>query len=110
MKTRNAMQLKALINNKAKAANVSPQLMLQGYMLERLIERVSVSRWRDSIVIKGGVLIGSLIGIDRRTTKDLDTTVVGLALSHETARHRRTFRFYRRTPHLLGEDLVVDGR
>lgn len=44
MKTRNAMRLKALINNKAKAANVSPQLMLQGYMLERLIERVSVSR------------------------------------------------------------------
>lgn len=40
MKTRNAMQLKALINNKAKAAGVSPQLMLQSYMLERLIDRI----------------------------------------------------------------------
>lgn len=85
MKTRNAMQLKALINNKAKAANVSPQLMLQNYMLERLIERISLSRWRDSIVVKGGMLIGSLIGVDRRTTKDLDATAVGFALSHETA-------------------------
>ena len=41
MKTRNAMQLKALINNRAKAAGVSPQLMLQNYMLERLIDRIS---------------------------------------------------------------------
>lgn len=40
MNARNAMQLKALINNKAKAAHVSPQLMLQNYMLERLIDRI----------------------------------------------------------------------
>lgn len=45
MKTRNAMQLKAFISNRAKAAAVSPQLMLQCYMLERLVERVSRSRW-----------------------------------------------------------------
>lgn len=77
MRTRNAMQLKALINNRAKAAGVSPQLMLQNYMLERLIDRISRSRWRDGIVVKGGMLIGSLIGVDRRTTKDLDTTVTG---------------------------------
>ena len=58
MKTRNAMQLKALINNKAKAAGVSPQLMLQNYMLERLIDRISRSSWRDCIIVKGGMLIG----------------------------------------------------
>lgn len=85
MKTRNAMQLKALINNKAKAANVSPQLMLQNYMLERLIDRISRSPWRDCIIVKGGMLIGSLIGVDRRTTKDLDTTVRGFVLTHEKA-------------------------
>lgn len=85
MRTRNAMQLKALINNRAKAAGVSPQLMLQNYMLERLIDRISRSRWRDGIVVKGGMLIGSLVGVDRRTTKDLDTTVTGFLLSHETA-------------------------
>lgn len=85
MKTKNPMQLKAKINNRAKAANVSPQLMLQNYMLERLIDRIARSRWRDSIIVKGGMLIGSLIGVDRRTTKDLDTTVKGFALSHESA-------------------------
>jgi hypothetical protein len=85
MKTKNAMQLKALINNKAKAAGVSPQLMLQNYMLERLIDRISRSIWRDSIIVKGGMLIGSLIGVERRTTKDLDTTVTGFELTHEKA-------------------------
>ena len=45
VKTKNAMQLKAFINSRAKAAAVSPQLMLQCYMLERLVERVSRSRW-----------------------------------------------------------------
>ena len=44
-------------------------------MLERLVDRISRSEWRDQIVVKGGVLIGSLIGVERRTTKDLDTTV-----------------------------------
>ena len=82
MKTRNAMQLKALINNKAKAAGVSSQLMLQNYMLERLIDRISRSSWRDCIIVKGGMLIGSLIGVDRRTTKDLDATVRGFTLTH----------------------------
>ena len=43
MKTKNAMQLKALVNNRAKRAGVSPQLMLQCYMLERLVERISRS-------------------------------------------------------------------
>lgn len=85
MKTRNAMQLKALINNKAKAMGVSPQLMLQNYMLERLIDRISRSPWRDCIIVKGGMLIGSLIGVDRRTTKDLDTTVRGFLLTHSKA-------------------------
>lgn len=80
------MQLKALINNKAKSAGVSPQLMLQNYMLERLIDRISRSRWRDFIVVKGGMLIGSLIGVERRTTKDLDTTVRGFTLTHEKIR------------------------
>lgn len=79
------MQLKALINNRAKCAGVSPQLMLQCYMLERLMDRISRSEWRDQIVVKGGVLIGSLIGVERRTTKDLDTTVRGFTLTHEKA-------------------------
>lgn len=85
MRTNNAMQLKALIRNRAKAEEVSPQLVMQNYLLERLLERISLSSWRDCIVIKGGMLISSLIGVDKRSTKDLDTTIQGFTLTHENA-------------------------
>lgn len=90
MRTRNAMQLKALVRNRAKDAGVTPQLMMQNYLLERLLERIALSPWRDCVVIKGGMLISSLIGVDRRSTKDLDTTVRGFTLTHESA--ERAFR------------------
>lgn len=85
MKTKNAMQLKALIRNRAKEESVPPQLIMQNYLLERLLERISLSPWREHIVVKGGMLISSLIGVDKRSTKDLDTTVRGLELTHENA-------------------------
>lgn len=85
MRTKNAMQLKAAIRNRAKEDGVPPQLVMQNYLLERLLERISLSPWRDSIVIKGGMLISSLIGVDKRSTKDLDTTVRGFPLTHENA-------------------------
>lgn len=83
MKTTNAMQLKAIIKKMAEEMNVSSQLVLQNYMFERLLERISLSSYRNDIIIKGGVLIGSLIGIDKRTTLDLDTTIKGFSLTHE---------------------------
>lgn len=85
MKTVNAMQLKARIKARAKEAGVSPQLMMQDYLLERLLERISLSDYSDNVVIKGGMLISSLIGISSRVTKDLDTTVRGMELTHENA-------------------------
>ena len=85
MRTKNAMQLKAIIRNRAKEEDVPPQLVMQNYLLERLLERISLSSWRDCVVIKGGMLISSLVGVDKRSTKDLDTTVRGFSLSHESA-------------------------
>lgn len=85
MKTTNAMQLKARIKARAKEANVSPQLMMQDYMLERFPERLSLSPWRDKVVVKGGMLIASLVGVENRVTKDLDATVQGFDLTHESA-------------------------
>jgi len=85
LRTNNAMQLKAKINNRAKAVGISPAHAMQAYVLDRLVVRLSKSRYRDSVIVKGGVLIGSLIGVDKRTTMDLDTTVRGLELSHENA-------------------------
>ena len=80
------MQLKAKVNNRAKAVGISPAHAMQAYVLDCLVVRLSRSRYRDSVIVKGGVLIGSLIGVDKRTTMDLDATVRGFALSHERAR------------------------
>ena len=90
MRTKNAMQLKAIIGNRAKESGVPPQLVMQNYLLERLLERISLSLWRNKVVVKGGMLISSLVGVDRRSTKDLDATVRGFPLTHESA--ERAFR------------------
>lgn len=85
MRTKNAMQLKARVNNRARKAGIPAQMMMQNYLLERLLERLSKSSWRDCFVVKGGVLISSLVGVASRTTIDLDTTVRGFDLTHESA-------------------------
>ena len=85
MKTKNAMQLKARINNKAKEVGVPPQALMQNYLMERLLERLSKSKWQPNVVVKGGMLISSLVGVASRTTMDLDTTVRGFDLTHESA-------------------------
>lgn len=74
----------------AKEAGIPAQAMMQSYLLERLLERLSNSPWRNNVVIKGGVLISSLVGVSSRTTMDLDTTVRGFDLTHESA--ERAFR------------------
>ena len=86
MRTNNPMQLKAKVNNRAKAVGISPARAMQAYVLDCLVVRLSRSRYRDSVIVKGGVLIGSLIGVDKRTTMDLDATVRGFELSHESTR------------------------
>jgi predicted nucleotidyltransferase component of viral defense system len=52
-------------------------------MMERLLERVSISPYRDNLILKGGFLIAAMVGIDRRTTMDMDTTVKGLPVSRD---------------------------
>ncbi len=85
MKTKNAMQLKARINMKAKEAGIPSQALMQNYLLERLLVRLSNSKWQENVVIKGGMIISSLVGVASRTTMDLDTTVQGFDLTHESA-------------------------
>ncbi len=83
MKTKNAMQLKAMIKKLAVSKNISPQLALQNYMLERILARIEKSPYHRNFILKGGFLIGSIVGIDSRTTMDLDTTIQGFSLSNE---------------------------
>jgi hypothetical protein len=52
-------------------------------MLERLLERISVSKYKDIFILKGGMLIASLVGIDSRTTMDMDATLQGYPLSEK---------------------------
>ena len=86
MITRNPMQLKALVKNLAKEKGISAQLVMQNYMLERLLERISLSRYQSNFILKGGFLIASIVGLDTRATMDLDTTVKGFDLNLDTAR------------------------
>ena len=86
MITKNLMQLKALTKNEARKKNISAQLVMQNYMLERLLERISLSSYRNNFIIKGGFLISAIVGLDTRTTMDLDTTIKGFALTHESIR------------------------
>jgi predicted nucleotidyltransferase component of viral defense system len=80
---RNAMSLKAVINNIAKENKISAQSVLQTYMLERLLERISISKYKDNFILKGGMLISAMLGIDSRTTMDMDTTIKGVTLTEE---------------------------
>lgn len=81
MITKNAMQLKAYIKNKAAEKNISAQLVMQNYMLERLLERISISEYKNNFILKGGFLISAIVGLDTRATMDLDTTIKGFDLT-----------------------------
>jgi len=80
-----SMSLKAKINNYAKQHRIAPQVVLQNYLFERFLERVSLSEYRDNLIIKGGLLISSLVGLDTRSTMDLDTTLQHIHLTTENA-------------------------
>lgn len=86
MITKNPMQLKALIKNLSAEKNISAQLVMQNYMMERLLERISRSKYKENFILKGGFLIASIVGLDTRATMDLDTTIKGLELTHDTIR------------------------
>ena len=60
---------------------------MQTYMLERLLERISISEYKDNFILKGGMLISSIIGIDNRPTMDMDTTIKGFKLDKENLKN-----------------------
>lgn len=83
MNNAKAMSLKAKIRNIASEKNIPAQVVLQNYMFERFLNRLSVSEYKDKFVLKGGMLIAALVGIDNRATMDLDTTLKNLPLTPE---------------------------
>lgn len=83
----NAMSLKARIRNIAKQKNIPAQVILQNYMFERLLVRLSESEYKEKFVLKGGMLVAAIVGLDNRATMDLDTTLKNLPLTPEAIRN-----------------------
>lgn len=81
-----SMSFKAKINNYAKVNHLPAQVVLQNVMFERFLDRLSKSEYRDKFVIKGGILVSALVGLDTRATMDLDTTLRKLTLTEEKVR------------------------
>ncbi len=79
----NIESIKGKIRSMAEKKNLKSQEVLQIYFFERFLERLSKSNYKNNFVIKGGFLISSLIGIENRTTMDMDTTIKGIALKEE---------------------------
>ena len=73
-------QLKALISNQAKGDSGKSQFLIRNYAMERFLERVSLSGYKDNFILKGGMLIAAMVGIENRSTMDIDTTVRSLPL------------------------------
>jgi len=79
-------QVKGRIRNKARENGTDARLLLRIYMMERFLERISVSSYKDNFILKGGILVTSMIGIERRSTMDIDTSLKNLNLSEEDFR------------------------
>lgn len=80
---KSAIQLKAKVRNISKGDNKVAQAMIRLFFMERFLERVSLSKYKDQFVLKGGMLVSSLIGINLRSTMDIDTTVKALPLTKD---------------------------
>jgi len=83
---KNAMQLKSKIKQFAMKNNISAQAVMQIYIFEKILERISLSDYKEHFILKGGVLISSILGIHNRTTMDLDTTLKNYPLAHDTVK------------------------
>lgn len=86
MRMKDANQLKAKIKNVALQKGVDPRVLMRAYMMERFLDRVSRSRYKDNFVLKGGMLISYLVGVNLRTTMDIDTTMQNISLSEDDVR------------------------
>ena len=81
---KNRDSLKAKASNLSKKTNIPNKYLIQNFMFETLLKRISMSIYKDKFIIKGGLLLSSIFGVNLRSTMDLDTTIKGLPLDRET--------------------------
>ena len=70
-----AVQLKALVRNRSNGNSNKANILIRNYAMERFLERVTMSKYRDNFILKGGMLVAHFVGLDNRTTMDIDTTI-----------------------------------
>lgn len=83
---RTAKQLKDKVKNLSGGKSDVAQSFIRNYIMERFLERVSLSEYRNNFILKGGMLVASIVGVDMRATMDIDTTVKSLPLNEVDAR------------------------
>ena len=76
-----ARQLKDLMRNLSKKKSADAQILMRNYMMERFLERISLSEYKDKFILKGGMLVAAMVGLDARATMDLDATIKGANVS-----------------------------
>ena len=76
-------QLKALVRNQSHGDSTKAQTIIRSYMMERFLERISLSPYRENFILKGGMLVTALVGLDSRSTMDIDATMKNMPLSAE---------------------------
>ena len=81
---KNAMQLKSAIKKVSMETHIPAQVVMQNYMFERLVERISLSKYKNNIVLKGGLLIASIVGLNSRATMDMDATIKNHPVNEES--------------------------
>ena len=78
-----ARQLKDLVRNLSKKKSADAQILKRNYMMERFLERISLSEYKNQFILKGGMLVAAMVGLDARATMDLDATIKGTNVSVE---------------------------
>ena len=81
---KNKDSLKVKVSNLALSTNIPNKYLIQSFMFEALLKRISVSKYKDKFIIKGGLLLSSIFGVNLRSTMNLDTTIKGLPLDRTT--------------------------
>lgn len=81
---KNRASLKAKVANLSNKTNIPNKYLIQNFMFESLLKRISESKYKEKFIIKGGLLLSSIFGVNLRSTMDLDTTIKGIPLDKET--------------------------
>ena len=79
-------QLKALVRNRSHGDNAKAMTLIRNFVMERFLERMSLSKYSDNLILKGGLLVASMVGLENRATMDIDTTMQNYNLSAEDTR------------------------